>query len=366
MLSTTGVFGAPTVSVYALIDLYALGQYADGPHTISVHAKDEAGNWGPMTTATLVIDRVAPTFTSLTASPNPTNTTSTNNTTFTLTAVGAADNATSVTTGEWWEGTDPGVGNGTPFTGTSSSTINFVSLGMTPGNHTITARIRDGAHNWSTTRQVVVNIVYPNSVFSDGFESGTFSVWSATGGLPSRRTVTSGSAQAGTYKMQANVIGGSSGYAQDNTPFVDASYHARFYVNPSALTGLGGTARTVFVGLDAAGATVFSVQIRRNSGQDQVSATVSRQGGGGSSTTGWYSISNSGWTPIEISWAGATSASFTLRVNAVNVQTISGINTNAFRLDTVRLGLIGPVGGGLGGSLWFDSFASTRRTAVGP
>ena len=55
-------------------------------------------------------------------------------------------------------------------------------------------------------------------IFSDGFESGSFSAWSATGGNTARISVTSGGAQGtSTYKMQGR-ISGTSGYVQDNTP----------------------------------------------------------------------------------------------------------------------------------------------------
>ena len=67
-------------------------------------------------------------------------------------------------------------------------------------------------------------------IFSDGFESDSFSAWSATSGNTARISVTSGDAQGtSTRKMRARIDGGTSGYVEDNTPASESTYHARFY-----------------------------------------------------------------------------------------------------------------------------------------
>ena len=49
----TGAFNAPTDSVTATLLAADVGALPGGSHVISVHAKDAAGNWGPMATVTL-------------------------------------------------------------------------------------------------------------------------------------------------------------------------------------------------------------------------------------------------------------------------------------------------------------------------
>ncbi len=57
----------------AQIDLYTMAQFAQGAHTVYVHGKDAAGNWGPMATGTLIVDRTTPAISGVTTTPNPAN-----------------------------------------------------------------------------------------------------------------------------------------------------------------------------------------------------------------------------------------------------------------------------------------------------
>jgi|GEM_PF-817251 len=374
-MATDSVYDQGAEHAYAFIPLSTITQLAVGSHRIYVHAQDGAGNWEPAVAfATLVIDKQAPVVSNAQALPDPTNTISSNNTSFALTAT--ATDATSVANAEWFEGADPGAGNGRAMnisgtgTWTLSANVNFVALGWASGSHTISVRAKDAAGNdWSAPATVTVNVVLPNALFADGFEGGNFNAWSARAGN-NRISVTSGNAQAGTRKMQAKIAGNNnitSGYVQDNTPVNEATYHARFYFNPNNMTINNNNAGTIFVGLNANNQNVFAVQVRRNNVGYAVRATIARAGGGGGGTTStnWYPISTNGYSAIEIAWASGNAASFTLYTGGTLRQTLTNQNTNAFKLDTVRLGPQVPLNG-LSGTPWFDSFVSTRRTVVGP
>jgi FtsP/CotA-like multicopper oxidase with cupredoxin domain len=371
---TDGLYDELTEDVYGFIPQAQANALSAGSHTVYVRGKDAAGNWGTTGTVTLISDQLVPTLSGVTAVPTPTNSGASNNSTFTLSA--SADGTGSrVIVAEWYEGVDPGLGRGNAFTFTPANTVNlsavidFMTRGWAVGNHTVYLRAKDAAGNWSTASSVVVNVVYPNDVFANGFESGNFAAWSATGGNAARISVTSGAAQAGTYKMQAQITGGTSGYVQDNTPTADATYHARFYLNPNSLTynnnGAATSARTIFLGQNAANQTVFQVQLRRTSptGSFQVRAVVARSGG--NTTTSWFTIPNNAYTAIEVDWTSAASASFRFYTAGVLRQTRSGLNTSAYLLDTVRLGPQGTLNG-INGTLYLDSFVSTRRTVIGP
>jgi FtsP/CotA-like multicopper oxidase with cupredoxin domain len=377
LYSTDGLYDELTEDVYGFIPQAQVNALSAGSHTIYVRGRDAAGNWGTPGTVALISDKVRPTLSGVTAVPNPTNSTTSSGSTFTLSA-NADGTGSRVMAAEWYELPDPGLGKGNQFAFTPansvslSAVIDYVALGWSVGNHTVYLRVKDAASNWSTVSSIVVNVVYPNNVFADGFESGSFSAWSATGGTVAQIGVTNGAAQAGAYKMQAVVTGGASGYVQDNTPFVDASYHARFYVNPNNLAytnnGVANTERTIFLGLSPTGGNVFTVQIHRTStgGSFQVRAQVFRAGGGGGvSTTNWFTIPSNAYTAVEIDWSSATSAAFRFYTGGALRQTFTGINTSAFRLDTVRLG---PQGSwtSVTGTIYFDSFVSTRRTYIGP
>lgn len=56
-VASDGSFNSPTESGYADIPLPVIGALSNGNHTIYVHAKDGAGNWGTMSTTILVITK---------------------------------------------------------------------------------------------------------------------------------------------------------------------------------------------------------------------------------------------------------------------------------------------------------------------
>jgi FtsP/CotA-like multicopper oxidase with cupredoxin domain len=385
-IATDGSFNSANETGYANVPLSTINLLAQGNHTIYVHGKDASGNWGafgPNSSTVLVIDKTKPVLSVLpSAAPNPTNTTVapfSNNLSFTLsaTASDAATGNTNITAAEWYEGADPGAGKGTamfPFdaafnspTEVITATINFVTLGWAPGSHTLYVRGKDSVGYWSTPAPVVVNVVYP-TLFGNGFESGNFSGWSATGGTLARISVTSGSAQSGTYKLQAQVSSGASGYVQDNTPAAETSYRARFYFNPNGLnTGSGNnpTAIDIFTGLNSSNATMFQVQYRRSSSTGyQVRLGVARSGG--TTFTNWYAINNNAWNYIEVGWQKGSAASATFYTNGTLRQTLTNLNTNANLIEAVRLGPQGSFGS-ISGAVYFDNFVSNRyQFVIGP
>jgi len=152
---------APSAGLDANVPLSTVVQLADGVHTVFVHARDGAGNWGPVASVALVIDKVRPTVSSVSVTPSPTQGAAA----VTLTA-SATDAATGITRAEWFTGTDPGVGNATamtitgtgPFTATSAP---ITVAGWAEGTYTLTVRARDGAGNWSVTATTVVTVTAP-------------------------------------------------------------------------------------------------------------------------------------------------------------------------------------------------------------
>lgn len=76
-IASDGIFNSPAESGYSDIPLPVVNSLVHGNHTIYVHAKDAADNWGAMATTILVIDKVAPTVVSINRlDPSPTSATS--------------------------------------------------------------------------------------------------------------------------------------------------------------------------------------------------------------------------------------------------------------------------------------------------
>jgi len=155
-----GAFTDPSEAAYTDIPLATVQAMTTGSHSLFIHAKDVAGNWGPFTSTTLVVDKVRPTVSGLSALPTPAIGVATVN----LSAT-ASDNLTAVDRAEWFLGADPGVGNGTAMTiaGTGpwslSAAVNVSTL--SDGNYTVFVRVRDAAGNWSVTASTVVQVRGP-------------------------------------------------------------------------------------------------------------------------------------------------------------------------------------------------------------
>ncbi len=152
-----GAWNTATETGYADIPLSTINALPVGNHTIYVRGKDAAGNWGATAASAvpLLIDKTAPTFTSVTLSP----TTAIIGGPVTLTANGAADAlvgglASGVSGGQYWiDGTATPPANATAFNGTSTT---FSAL--TGGTHTVYVRIQDAAGNWSTVRNATLTV----------------------------------------------------------------------------------------------------------------------------------------------------------------------------------------------------------------
>jgi len=161
-LPSDGLFNASSETGYSDIPLTTVNLLSPGNHTIYVHGKDAAGNWGPVSTANLFIDKGQPTVSAATASPNPT----LGAASVTLTAT-ATDAEGAITTAEWFVGIDPGNGNGTPMSITGAGPYNLsaaISVSTwANADYTLYVRVKDSAGNWSqaATTILVVNTPPP-------------------------------------------------------------------------------------------------------------------------------------------------------------------------------------------------------------
>ncbi|HEU5038855.1 MAG TPA: multicopper oxidase domain-containing protein [Nocardioides sp.] len=163
MTASDGTFNDTTEGGYVDIPLSTVTQMSAGTHTISVHAKDAAGNWGPMATTTLVVDKTRPAVSAVTVSPNPTSGAA--SVTLTATGTDLGTPSTGITRAEWWRGADPGAGNGTAMTVTGSgpftATATVPTAGLGEGDYPLGVRVRDAAGNWSTVGTTTLRVRGP-------------------------------------------------------------------------------------------------------------------------------------------------------------------------------------------------------------
>ena len=159
-VASDGLFNSQSETGYADIPLTTINQLNNGDHTISVHGKDAAGNWGTTSSTILVIERDIPTVTNVAVVPSSTDTT----VLVALTAT-ATDPTSDIARAEWFAGADPGTGNGTPMTVTWNGTTLVWDLaapidasGWAAADHTISVRARDAAGSWSATESAILTV----------------------------------------------------------------------------------------------------------------------------------------------------------------------------------------------------------------
>lgn len=163
-VSADGLWNSAAETGYADIPLATINALSMGNHTIYVRGRDALGNWGSPSPATttaswpadakvvLVIDKTAPTLTSITLAGD----TIAFGTNTSLTMV-AADVGTGVVGGQYWfDGTTTPPANATAFTGTAPS-INTSALAG--GVHSVRVRVQDAATNWSAVASATLTVV---------------------------------------------------------------------------------------------------------------------------------------------------------------------------------------------------------------
>ena len=144
-LPTDGVFNSLSENGYADIPLTTIKTLSDGNHTLYVHAKDAAGNWGATSSMTLTVDKTAPAITNVSLVPS---TIAFGAASVTLNVTANDGTGVGVGSGQYWiDGTATPPADATAFGGASTS-INTSALAG--GVHTVYVRMQDLVGNWST------------------------------------------------------------------------------------------------------------------------------------------------------------------------------------------------------------------------
>jgi len=208
-----------------------------------------------------------------------------------------------------------------------------------------------------------------DAIFSDGFESGNFSAWSATITNTGRLSVTTPAARFGAFGMRALITNTTAMYARDDTPNAESRYRARFYFHTNSITITSGNAHYIFAGRSSAGTDVLYVEFRYSSPNYQVRAQI-RNDSTVYSNTNWYTISNA-WHFIETDWkassaSGANNGYLSLWIDDALKQTLSNVDNDTRRVDEARLGPLSGIDSGTSGTEYFDAFVSRRTTYIGP
>jgi hypothetical protein len=379
LAAVDGAFHLPVEDGYLFIPLFTIRQLSAGPHTFYVHARDIAGNWGPVNSVVLIVDKTGPNVMGLTFIPNPTN----GRTGVVLTAR-ATDPAnpgappSSIAGAEWFVGTDPGPGLGTALSaidGAFNSPIENLRGAINvsrwaPGDYVISVRARDAAGNWGAVTTATLRVqqgVGPGPfIFVNGFETGNFAGWTQAVGPV---TVTNAAALAGSFGMAATLDSAVAGYAANGTlginaePDHEAIYSARFRFDPNG-ADTAGSQHAIFVGKEISGTTIFAIEYRHiQNGPAAYEARAWALEDGGQRFTAWYPLKD-GPNVLELGWESSQTATVSLYVNYDLKEALEEVETYHYLVDQVRLGTPEGVTPGMHGTEYFDQFESSGNLRV--
>jgi autotransporter-associated beta strand protein len=149
----SGAFTSTTVNVSGMIAAAAFNALNQGSHTVYVHGKDAAGNWGSTVSTAFVKDTVPPTASNLAVTPSLTNSAPS----VSASLSDAAGGGSNIVAAEYFiDSAGPG-GSGTSLAGSfGSPTVNVTGTmgastfaALSDGTHTIYVQGEDAAGNWS-------------------------------------------------------------------------------------------------------------------------------------------------------------------------------------------------------------------------
>ena len=355
--------GNPLETATGAVTTVALTGLAEGVHTVSVRGKDAAGNWGPVSSGALVIDRSGPSIANGRGTPDP----SQGGASIAIQAVATDPAASTIVAAEWFSGPDPGVGHGaamTPVDGAFDASVESLAAVVSAeppfGERVIKVRALDAAENWGAVSLISYLVTPTDGIFADGFESASLARWSSATGL-SRLKVTTAAATGGVLGLSASLGGSLPAFVSSTSPASETAYHARFTIDAHGTSTRGYTI-ALFAGRDSHGSTIFTIDYKRGSTGAWIRASARRAGG--TSYTGWARLP-SGVHSIELSWTSARLGGIRLWLDGVAGPSRSGLDTHAYLLEGIRLGPSAGLVGGLRGTFTLDRFVSDRGSWIG-
>ena len=330
-----------------------------------VRARDGAGNWSacgdgfvdldrtnPVITAPLQVDVTAPGEALVArASARARNT---------LVVRLSASDPQGISAAEFFDGTDPGRGMGTALRATDGALDEKAEQvaatasvkRWTPGVHTIKARVRDTAGNWSAIVSARVTVAFPR-IFRDGFEAGKVKHWSRAGG--SRATITPAARIHGRYGLRI-ALGRKAAYLADSSPRKATSYRASFSI-ATGTSSTGSAWQTVFAAVDQHGKTALAVQRRTGASGGQVVRLITLRHGRVVESS--QTLLDAKRHVVSVAWFGASDGEAGLWIDGRLAASVTKLANAGQTIESARLGQVGSGNARTRGNLIVDDFDST-------
>ena len=265
----------------------------------------------------------------------------------------------------WTQLTGPGT---TTFT--NPTTVDTTATFSTAGTYTLRLTANDTALTTTDDITITVNPQPPTDlIFADGFESGTLAAWSSVTGTGDL-SASAGAALVGATGLSVRVNDNSPAHVTDNSPNAEARYRARFWFDFGSIVMAQNNVHRIFSAVTANGTQVGRIEIRfTTSTQYQIRVSV-LDDTGATRNGAWINITRTRHA-VEIDWQassgpGANSGAASLWIDGVLRSTLTGVNNDAHRIESARLGAVQGIDSGTRGTYAFDAFESRRVTYIGP
>ncbi len=203
----------------------------------------------------------------------------------------------------------------------------------------------------------------PQLIFSDGFEAGNLSAWTAAVADGTDLSAASAAALTGSYGLRVVIDDNTSIYLTDDSPAAERHYTANFRFDPNSISMRSGNAHYLFYGYTGASTIVTRIELRYSSGNYELRANI-RNDGSTWYNTAWITISDAPHQ-IALEWRAATAAGannglVSLSVDGGTPVSLTTIDNDTRRIDRIRLGPVGGLDSGTRGTYYLDEFASYR------
>lgn len=369
MIPIDGLFDSSGETVYFNVPAANFTLLSNGLHDIFVHARDAAGNWGPLATGQIEViknpnDNQGPVVSSLVATPNPTGGA------LSVTLTGEAndvDNLAAVAGAEWYVDPATPLGTGMPMSpadGTFNDSRERLTASVdvstwAPGLYRIYVRALDASGNWGlpTSVQLDVTANSTTNVFASTFEAGSLAAWSGVSGSSNLDPAAQLSSDGGSTGLKTTIVNGQGATVSKFLAAGEKFAKVSFYFHPFNVN-LGTETAAIMEGLGHTG-RLFAVELERNTnGSYEVRMDVKTPSG--MAQSGWHHINN-GANQIEVRWYVRPVAVVQLYLNGVMVEEMPfELSPSVEKLHRIVLGLGAGVTDGMSGSVMYDNFMLLR------
>lgn len=213
------------------------------------------------------------------------------------------------------------------------------------------------------------NVVDPDPIFADGFESGNTAAWTGSKKDNGDLAVTAQAALVGTRGLQATLDDNTTLFVTDDSPAGESSYRARFYFDPNTIAMNHLDTHQILMAYQGTTSPVLRLYFQKFDAIYKVRVSAKKDNNTWANSR-WFNLADKP-QPIEIYWKAATTPGaqnglLRMWIDGVLKANKTLIDNASLRIDRVRLGAVAGIDPGTRGIYYFDDFISRRNTYIGP